>query len=162
MKPTLKYYSHFYFSILSVTVLIDVHILWVTSYLVAFALSFFLRQSIILYINLSQINCLTFQFYHAIDQHLQLLSNVKRNSFWLFSRPSTVAPIVPLSRYSLLKLSLELQLTWPFYCLNISWVPPVLTPCWSYCPPKMLSPTQISFISQNTGEFPPFLWKLSR
>lgn len=75
---------HIFLSILSPTILINAYILWITSYLVAFAFSFFLWQSIILYINFSQINCLTFQFYHAIDQHLRLLSNAFRSKWTVF------------------------------------------------------------------------------
>lgn len=75
---------HIFLSILSATILINVHILWITSYLAAFAFGFFLQQSIILYINLSQINCLTYQFYHATDQHLLLLSSAFRSKWTVF------------------------------------------------------------------------------
>lgn len=119
-------------------------------------ISLSLLQLIILYLSLSQIYCLTFQFIMLlINTFSGCLTPSGQNGHFLalFSGTSTVVPSILYYIIPYLNSLHDLQVTWPIHfkhLLSSSSSSTMLT----HYPPQMLSHIQILFISQNPGEFP--------
>ena len=118
--------------------------------------SFFLLQLIILYTNLFHNNCLNFQVYHIIDQHLQMLSTAIRlncNVFGFTFKSLHNFPQPTVLTLFLLKLYTISRETVFKHLLNFSY----FSTAFILKPSKNAVPHQLPFTSQDTGEFPPSL-----